>query len=359
MKILLITEFFPSNNRLVFTGGVEARTFYLARALGHEHQIKVISRQPNSVSASFFSLSSRLTFFFRAIIEGLQSEANIVEGSNWVTHIPAFIIARLKGVPAVAWYPDVFIGSWKEKFGILGIFGEITERIIIKLPWSHIIALSQQTKKKLIKSGISAKKISVVYAGVNQKEIHKIKAVKKQFPTICCISRLISYKRVADLIKAFKIVQTKMSNTRLVIIGAGPEENNLHKLAKRLSISQSIVWKKNLIRKTLLKTLKNSHVFCLPSTTEGFGLVTLETLAADVPYVNADIAINREVTHEGKGGLLFKPESPEDLAKKLIKLLTSKELYKSKLKEGQELLKFYSWEKSARETLKVYKTMLI
>lgn len=353
MKILLVTEFFPQNKKRIFTGGVEARTYYLWKYLKQNHSVEVISRPATQVSVSFLSVFSRLIFIIEAIIKGISCNADIVEGSNFVSYIPAFIIAKIKKIPAVAWYPDVFIGSWIQKFGFVGIFGEITERISLALPWDHIIALSNQTKHKLIKAGINAKKISVVYAGIDKNEMVSIKIKKNNNPTLICISRLVSYKRVGDLIKAFSIVRKKISNTNLIIIGTGPQEKKLKQFAKKLNL-KNITWKKHVTRKNLLKHLKQSHLLCHPSIVEGFGLVTLEALTSGVPYINADITINREITHNGKGGLLFKPKNPGSLAKQIIMLLTNKQLYKKKIIEGKQLLSRYSWKKSAQETRIIY-----
>lgn len=333
MKILLVTEFFPKDNLLKFTGGVEVRTYYLHKELIKRHQITVLSRPPQKVSFSFISLVDRFIFILKAIATGLQSNAELVEGSNFVTYIPAFVVGSIKHIPTVAWYPDVFIGSWVEKFGLVGLVGELIERAVLKLPWSHIIALSKQTREKLIKAGVSSSKITVVYAGVDQTEF-KIHRKKSRLPTICCISRDVPYKRLNDLKTAFEIVKQTMPYVKLVIISG------------------------QLSRADLVKKLKTSHVFCLPSVVEGFGLVTLEALAADIPYVNADISINREITHNGLGGLLFEPKSPQALAAKILQLLTNHQLYLSKLREGKQLLQHYSWSKSAQETELVYQSLI-
>ncbi len=333
MNILLVTEFFPQDNQLKFTGGVEVRTYYLYQELIKHHQVAVISRSPKKVSASFLSLIDRLVFIIKAIKEGLRSNAELVEASNFVTYIPASIIGAIKRVPTVAWYPDVFIGSWVEKFGLVGWMGELVERAVLRLPWSRIIALSQQTKAKLIQAGTPESRITVVYAGVDHDEF-KTRIPKAKHPTICCISRDVPYKRLDDLKAAFRIVKKTIPTAKLIIISG------------------------QLPRHEVIKSLKSSQVFCLPSIVEGFGLVTLEALAAGTPYVNADIPINREVTQNGKGGLLFTPKDPHDLAKKILKLLADKNLYQTKILEGKLLLRHYSWEKSAQETEAVYRRVL-
>lgn len=358
MRILLVTEFFPKDTQLKFTGGVEARTYYLYKQLRKTQAVKVISRTTGIIPVTLFSIFDRLIFIISAILRGLTINTDIVEGSNFVSYFPAFIVAKLKRRTAVAWYPDVFLGTWTNKFGIVGLFGELAEQIVLKLPWDHFIALSNQTKAKLVKAGVNPSKVSVVYAGINANEFKLVKVAKYKSPTICCISRLVSYKRVEDLISALAIIKEKIPNIKLIIIGTGPKQITLKALSMDLGVSQSISWKSNLRRRELVKQLKKSHLFCLPSIVEGFGLVTLEAVAAGLPFVNTNIKINREVTHQGKGGLLFRPRNPQDLAEKVIRLLVEKKLYREKVTQGKELLKNYSWKKSAQETLAVYQSVI-
>ena len=95
--------------------------------------------------------------------------------------------------------------------------------------------------------------------------------------------------------------------------------------------------------KDVIKTLKKSHIFCLPSILEGFGIVLAEAMVSKTPYVCSDIEVLKEVTENGKGGLIFKNQNPKDLANKLLFLLKNKELYKQKTEEGTKLVKKYDW----------------
>ncbi len=67
----------------------------------------------------------------------------------------------------------------------------------------------------------------------------------------------------------------------------------------------------------LVRTLKRSHAFALPSTVEGFGIVVIEAMAAGIPYVASDIPPIREATQGGVGGQLFTPLDAHDLAERL------------------------------------------
>lgn len=379
MKILFITEFFPDLERLNFSGGIETRTFFIAKNLSRKHEITVISRRKKdekkkeavqgmkiirlgreveSSEAKLSSVFSRFYFIVQSFIVGLKFKPDLLEGSNFICYPSAWLIAKVKNVPVVAWCPDLLGKEWLRQFDFFtGIFGLILEKLSFFLPWTRVIALSYETKRKLIRAGIKEEKIRVVYGGVNLGFITKIKTRKARQPTICCISRLVPYKNVDILIKAVKLIKQDLKKIRCFIIGEGPEEQKLKKMIKDLRLEKNVSFKKNLGYKQLIKILKSSHLFCLPSEIEGFGLATIEALAGGIPFVVADIPINKEIT-EGKGGLFFKLNHHQDLASKAVKLLTNKDLAIKLVREGKELLGLYNWQKIASQTEGVYQSAM-
>ena len=105
----------------------------------------------------------------------------------------------------------------------------------------------------------------------------------------------------------------------------------------------------------LIKVLKSSHVFALPSIAEGFGIVIIEAVAAGIPYVASDIPPIREVTNGGIGGLLCEPKNYNDLALKIKTLLIDESKRKLALKHSGELIGNYRWSSLACEIEQVYK----
>ena len=77
-------------------------------------------------------------------------------------------------------------------------------------------------------------------------------------------------------------------------------------------------------------------------------------MAAGVPFVSSRIKPTVEITQNGKGGLLFKPEDPNDLSKKINILLSDTGLYGEKVNEGKNLAKQFDWAIIAKQTEEVY-----
>ena len=229
------------------------------------------------------------------------------------------------------------------------------EQISIKLPWIQIIAMSKATRNKLVKQGITPEKITVIYGGVEYEKLSTLKVKKFSHPTICSTARLLPYKRIGDLIKAIAILKKIIPEIRCLIIGEGPEKENLKSQIVNLKLSTSVNLLGNMPYCSVIETLKKSHLFCLPSIVEGFGIVTVEAMASGVPFVTARIPATEEATQNGMGGFLFDPKNVRELAMKLHLLLTDIKLYQQKKREGLLLAKQYDWAIIAKQTEAVYK----
>jgi glycosyltransferase involved in cell wall biosynthesis len=359
LKILLITEFFPNQRKPIFLGGVQARTYHIARRLRNLNKIEIISLQEGGIEATLKSLPSRLAFSLSTIFASPKDKPDIIEASNVSTYIPAFLLAKRLRVPAVAWIPDLIENGWWKSFTFPVAFsGYLSEKISISLKWDRIIAMSKTTKKKLVRAGVKEEKIRVVYGGVEYDKLRNMKVKKFQKPTICCIARLVSYKRISDLITAVSYIREKISDIQCNVIGEGPERGKLENQIQEMGLNKSLKLLGSFPHDKAMEYLKKSQIFCLPSVVEGFGIVTIESLAAGVPYVNADIPPTKEITNTGKGGFLFQKENPRDLSDKAIALLTNKKLYLEKQKETENLAKKYDWSIIAEQTKNCYREVV-
>ena len=144
----------------------------------------------------------------------------------------------------------------------------------------------------------------------------------------------------------------------MIIIGSGPEEKNLKNLVRALNVSSKVKFLSNLARSQLISLYKSSHIFCLPSLVEGFGIATIEAAAAGLPYVNSDILIQKEVTRNGQGGFLVDPKKPLAFSQKFYKLLTEHYLYQEKSTQAKHLSANYQWQVIAQKTESVYSTII-
>ena len=378
MNVLLLTEYFPSSNKAEITGGVENRIYYISKELAKNNEVYVMTslqpgvkkyRKINDVNVHrigpVFSYSSTGNLVKRVLF-GLnlmlkipsfikKNKIDVVDSQSFFCY-PASIFAKKPFIT----YHEVWLNNWiKNTRTFLGIIGEIAERFVLllaKLFAVKIVAVSEFTKRKLIKNGVSRNKITVVSNGIELYKYERIKVKKSSFPTLCFIGRLVDHKRVKDLITAIFILKKTYPKIKCKIVGEGPEKNKLIKLTNRLGVSENIEFLgfvKN--HDAVIKTIKSSHLLIHPGTVEGFGITLLESMACSIPYVCSDIDVFKEVTENGKGGLIFKHKNPEDLANKIAELLSKKQGYKKKVNEGKKLVRKYDWKLIAKKLETIYK----
>ncbi|MCS7250055.1 MAG: glycosyltransferase family 4 protein [candidate division WOR-3 bacterium] len=169
---------------------------------------------------------------------------------------------------------------------------------------------------------------------------------KKYFPLILFVGRLDKRKGAEIAIKAFYKIYSFFSNPKLLIIGKGPEEKRLKKLVKKLNIENSCEFLGYVKRDDLPRYYVSCDIFLAPALGgEAQGIVLLEAMATKKLVIASDIEGYKTVVRDKENGLLFKVNSYEDLAQKILWILEKKDL-KKKIEENAYLTaQDYSWEK--------------
>ena len=369
MKILFISEYFPTDQYLDVHGGMEMRTYYVAKLLSYKHQVWVITsrlesksknKQINGINVIYAgitrsysyigSIGARIIFSISAIYLGLFTEFDLVEGSGLLGWFPAYILGILKKKKKVIIVADV---SENYLTGFLKYMISRFEKFIFKVSWNKIICISNTIKNYLTIYGIQEKSIETIYCGIDDKISNLSKKTNEKF-NIVCVSRLVPYKRVLDLVKAVHLLSQKYPQIKLEIIGDGEEYKNIYDYINKYKLKNNIRLL-GFIKKhqEVMDYIKRAYIFCLPSIVEGFGIVTIESLAQGVPVILADLPIHHEIT-ENKGVIFFDPKNYIDLADKLENVWEDEILYKKLCTQGHEVSKQYTWQKTANKTGKLY-----
>lgn len=97
---------------------------------------------------------------------------------------------------------------------------------------------------------------------------------------------------------------------------------------------------------------KNASLFVFPSLYEGFGLPPLEAMARGLPVASSNATCLPEIL--GDAAIYFNPLDINDITNQLKKVLAHESLRKKLIEKGFKQIKKYSWQKMAKETLKLY-----
>ena len=258
-----------------------------------------------------------------------------------------------------------------KKFKTVGSFkNTLVQKIFLGKSMKNadeIIAISKATKQDIIDLyKVPDNKIKIVYNGANisknSKEItnEQEKEIQEKFgikdiPYIFFISTIEPRKNVETLIKAFNYIKEKENtNLKLIIAGGlGWKYENVIKLYEESKYKEDIIMPGYISSEEKVYLYANTKCFVYPSLYEGFGLPILEAMANKALVVTA----NNSSLPEVGGDVAFYYNDTlnyEELGKKVMEVMKLDELEKSKrIEKGLEQVKKFSWEKCAKETLKV------
>jgi len=210
---------------------------------------------------------------------------------------------------------------------------------------------------------VPEEKIHVVPLGVspgyrvvdNRNLIKSVKekyGIKKDY--ILQVGNIEPRKNLPRLFNAFSLVKEKTNNSyQLVNVGKkGWLYKEIFEMLNKYGLQEDIIFTEYVPEEDLVLLYNGAELLAYPSLYEGFGLPILEAMSCGTPVITSNVSSMPEVA--GKAALLIDPLNGEEIAWAIHKVLTDTEL-KNRLKNsGLERTAFFSWEKTARQTLEVY-----
>lgn len=139
-------------------------------------------------------------------------------------------------------------------------------------------------------------------------------------------------KNTLGFIKAVKIATEKNTNFHIKWYGLTDSVNEYARSCEKLIVDLDLQKYIELLNKTknITECYKKSDIFCLPSFYEGTPNVICEAISCGLPVICSSVCDNSLYVKEGVNGFLFDPNSPEDIADKLLKILSmDQKLYDS------------------------------
>lgn len=217
-------------------------------------------------------------------------------------------------------------------------------------------------------------KIKIIPPGVDLNLFRKNKLDKRwrkkfgnQPKIILAVGRLIKWKGFEYLIRSLPYVLHDFPGARIVIVGSGPEEENLKRLALRLDleIGKNIFFPGTIEPDKLSRIYASSDVVVSPSITlsstgekEGLGNVILEALASGVPVVASRSGGIVDMIDGHSTGLLFKEKDFKELAKKTVYVLSHKAVGERLSRNGLKLVtEKYAWKKISQKLGALYQSL--
>ncbi len=236
--------------------------------------------------------------------------------------------------------------TFKKNFG----FPKLLYRLAEKLP-DHVITTSLFTRTSILSnSSIRSEEITLIYPSTrifSELQLQKyrklsdifVKKMKiKSQEIIVTMARLAHENEIDNVITAFSkyVTAHKQSTTILVIIGDGPQREELIKQTKHLHLTERIRFTGFLTEQEKFNVLSRAKFFIFPRAWEldGFGMTTIEAMSLGIPVLTTDFGPQIEIVSDGKEGYRYLPHNSDDLAEYIAKVMDLKTSTNNKMRQS-------------------------
>jgi glycosyltransferase involved in cell wall biosynthesis len=176
---------------------------------------------------------------------------------------------------------------------------------------------------------------------------------------VLTVARLVPIKNVALLLDAFAIVRERDGNAHLVIVGDGPEAQNLRARAHALGWSDAVIFAGAVPFDDVPSFYRTADVFALSSTFDNSPNVVLEAMATGLPIVTTEVGGVGEFVTDRRGGVIVPDGDVQGFASALQSVLGDSAFARSAAEfNRQRTAAGFSWRTSAARLLDVYQSVI-
>jgi len=217
----------------------------------------------------------------------------------------------------------------------------------------HLKDIGVYKEVRSIPTGIDLREFNNQDRGWLRKEYN----IAQEDKILLCVGRLGQEKNHNFVLEAFKRVSERVENTKLVLVGGGPEEKALKGAAARLGLENKVVFTGTLPREKVILCFCGADIFVFASLTETQGLVIGEAQAAGLPSVAIKANGVSEMISDGVDGFLTENELNQ-FVERILFLITNEQLYSSMSKNALESAGIISSRNCALKLLAGYESLL-
>jgi glycosyltransferase involved in cell wall biosynthesis len=290
-----------------------------------------------------------------------------------LVHIPnLFSVPRLLPCPYVMTVHDMLehLARARQRTGFWGAWHMYWTKRVLRGA-ARIFAVSNFTKAETEKLfGIAPDRIEVVYNAIDERFFYghanfadrQLIAERYQvsYPFLLYAGRISPHKNVVRMIEAFSALKTELEkdqafpDLKLIIIGDDVSGNpDLRRTVIRSGVQNDVRFLPIEVLRTFYDQAK---IFVFPSLYEGFGLPPLEAMAHGTPVVTSNVSSLPEVV--GNAAVLVHPENVFEIMRALHRVLLDQPLRERMKERSYRQVTKFSWEKSVRRILDVYREVL-
>ncbi len=261
-------------------------------------------------------------------------------------------------------FPEYFRKSHLPYYGIRGVLRDLTGE-------DHVICVSESTKRDLLEysAKVDRDKISVVYPAASRffypRNGDETDCVRRRYgipegPYILSVATLEPRKNLSHLITCFLSViqEHKIGDLNLVLVGTKGWKYGdiLQRTRHSKDVKHRIILTGFVPDEDMAPLYSGALCFAFPSLYEGFGLPILEAMKCGTPVITSNVSSLPEVV--GNGGIMVDPSDDDALCQAMVSLQGDEERRRRYSAKALARAGFFSWDKSVREILNLYRQSL-
>ena len=224
-----------------------------------------------------------------------------------------------------------------------------------------VVAPSKSIKDLILKYGVR-KPVYIIPSGIdidkfkksgNEEKIREKYNIKDDAILLLTVCRLSEEKNLAFLLKVFQKIIKKRKNVYFMIVGDGPEKENLERQSFKLGLKEKIIFTDKISYSRIPSFYNASDIFLSSSLSETQGLIFIEAMTGGLPIVAIKAIGSEDIIINGENGFLTSGDI-NDFSQRVLYLIDNENLRKKMSEKARNRAKYFSIENSTKKMLSLY-----
>jgi glycosyltransferase involved in cell wall biosynthesis len=330
----------------------EPTNMFVEKALDSNIQVDLIDER--------FRFDVRVVEELKRVVE--HKKPDVIQTHNVKSHFIMRLSGLWRDIPWIAFHHGYTTTDFKMR-----AYNQLDRWSLRKA--HRVVTMNKIFAEQLMQAGASRKGTRILHnaidvesiLNVNLEEAIKLKTrlgIAEEERVIIAIGRLSQEKGQVDLVRAFATLlqQQAKLQTKLVIVGEGPEREKLEQEINSLKIKEDVVFAGQVSNVKPFYAIADLMV--LPSHSEGSPNVLLEAMAANVPVVTTSVGGVPEIATDKENALFVEARNSKALAQAISQLLNDREFARKLATNAQQrVIKNHSPQSRLRSLLEIYREL--
>jgi len=319
--------------------------------------------------------ANRLLISLRILKAAIRYGCDAIHVHDLPMALPSLIVARILNKPVVVDlhenYPEMFYYDykrrWKGKKSIRSLrtkLMKLEEKLVVRNA-SHIIAVVEEMKNRLVSMGAQDKKITVISNTADISKMRRLSinnaedSLSPGFKLVY-VGGISHHRGLHTLITAVKHIVDKIPNIHLYLVGDGVAKESLIELTHQLGLESHVTFAGHQPFEKAMRYVIQSDACVIPyvsypQTKASFPHKLTQYMYFKKPLIVSNVKSLKRIVESKKCGVVFKAEDSHDLAQKTMEIYEKPERAKIMGNNGHKaVMEEYNWETDGKKLIQLY-----